>query len=226
MSDFVLLQARQIRAARALLDWSQDDLAAACGLSAATIRKLELGHISPRGSTTQQVRQALEDQGLEFLAPDGVRHRPEGLSTYDGAEGFLNFLDDIYIALRQRSGEVLMVASSDTALCRNFGVAETDYRDRLCKIARKAPIRCVFTDPRFEGPDYASCRWLPQHCVDAVPFIVFADSCGMLMLDGPGVAEILCLQASSVARSYRSLFDTVWTKARPVDGTLSRPISA
>jgi len=45
------INARQIKAARALLDWSQENLASASGLSIATIRKIESGHISPRDKT-------------------------------------------------------------------------------------------------------------------------------------------------------------------------------
>ena len=67
------LKARQIKAARALLDWSQDDLASHSGLSVNTIRKMELGHISPRGKTSHAIRHAFEDNGLEFLEPDGGR---------------------------------------------------------------------------------------------------------------------------------------------------------
>jgi transcriptional regulator with XRE-family HTH domain len=49
------INARQIKAARALLDWSQEDLANTSGLSIATIRKIESGHISPRGKTINSI---------------------------------------------------------------------------------------------------------------------------------------------------------------------------
>lgn len=46
--------ARQIKAARALLDWSQEDLAIRAALSIATIRKIESGALSPRDKTMGQ----------------------------------------------------------------------------------------------------------------------------------------------------------------------------
>jgi hypothetical protein len=56
-----VLTADQVRAARALLDWSQPKLAEASGLSLPTIRRME-GPIGPGRS------RALEDSGVVFLA--------------------------------------------------------------------------------------------------------------------------------------------------------------
>jgi predicted transcriptional regulator len=61
------IRAGQIKAARAFLDWSQEDLAIVTGLSLTTIRNLEMGYISPRNATTHVVRQAIENAGLEFI---------------------------------------------------------------------------------------------------------------------------------------------------------------
>ena len=87
--------ARRIKAARALLDWSQEDLANAARLSITTIYKLEAGHISPRGATMLGVRKAFEDNGLEFIEPNGVRYHADDLIAHQDTEGILAFFDDI-----------------------------------------------------------------------------------------------------------------------------------
>jgi ribosome-binding protein aMBF1 (putative translation factor) len=51
LKNRTIVNADQIRAARAYLNWSQEDLAAAAELSVATIRQIETGHISPRDKT-------------------------------------------------------------------------------------------------------------------------------------------------------------------------------
>ena len=59
-----MLTADQVRAARALLDWSQPQLAEASGLSLPTIRRME-GPIGPGRSSAANVdavRRALEDE--------------------------------------------------------------------------------------------------------------------------------------------------------------------
>jgi predicted transcriptional regulator len=64
---------RQMKAARALLDWSQSDLAEAAGVSAPTIKRLEAadGDIGGRPETGEALVAALEKAGDEFIAENG-----------------------------------------------------------------------------------------------------------------------------------------------------------
>jgi len=58
---------RQVRAARALLNWSQQMLADEASLSITPITRLENEMVDSRGSTLVLVRQALERAGIEFV---------------------------------------------------------------------------------------------------------------------------------------------------------------
>jgi len=68
---------RQLKAARALLGWSQDQLAAAAGVSPPTIKRIEAreGYLGGRVETVDKLRDALEREGIEFTNGDapGVR---------------------------------------------------------------------------------------------------------------------------------------------------------
>jgi transcriptional regulator with XRE-family HTH domain len=61
----------QCRAARGLLDWSQQDLASQAGVGIVTVRQLEAGVNEPRRSTLEVVRQAFERAGVEFIDENG-----------------------------------------------------------------------------------------------------------------------------------------------------------
>jgi ribosome-binding protein aMBF1 (putative translation factor) len=66
-----MLTAAQVRAARALLDWSQKVLAEKSKLSVPTIKRME-GAMGPERSTeanVEAVRRALEGAGVIFLEP-------------------------------------------------------------------------------------------------------------------------------------------------------------
>lgn len=77
---------RQVKAARALLDWSQEDLASAAGVSVPTVKRLEAaeGPLGGRQETTQKLQTALERGGVEFIDENGsgpgvrLRKRPLG----------------------------------------------------------------------------------------------------------------------------------------------------
>ena len=69
----VPLTSAQIRAARALIRWSAEDLARETALSVATIRRAELAEveISMTAANDLAVRRALEAAGVEFIDENG-----------------------------------------------------------------------------------------------------------------------------------------------------------
>lgn len=56
----------QIRAARAMLDWTQGDLAERAGISKTGLNNIERGSSDPKASTLTAIRGALEGAGIEF----------------------------------------------------------------------------------------------------------------------------------------------------------------
>ena len=65
----------QCRAARALLNWSQEDLVAHSNITKKTIADFERGATHPRPQTLAQIAAAFEAAGIEFLNSEkpGVR---------------------------------------------------------------------------------------------------------------------------------------------------------
>lgn len=88
----------QIRAARALLDWSQDELAKAAEVALTSVRDLESQKRAADSGTAAAIRRALENEGIEFLpgtaqSGPGVRlvgnrpnlvRRPTTMTKWDG----------------------------------------------------------------------------------------------------------------------------------------------
>ena len=67
-----MLHSEQIRAARALLGWRQEDLAKAAATGLATIRRLERGRglVKANVSTMAKIQGALEKAGIHFNDDD------------------------------------------------------------------------------------------------------------------------------------------------------------
>lgn len=66
-----MITPEQSRAARALLNWSQEKLAEVAHIGIVTVRQFELGHTTPRFLTLQAMRQVLEDAGVIFVDENG-----------------------------------------------------------------------------------------------------------------------------------------------------------
>lgn len=62
------ITSEQSRAARGLLDWSQDRLAKAANLSESTVRDFEKGRRIPSPNNLAAIRAALEAAGVVLLA--------------------------------------------------------------------------------------------------------------------------------------------------------------
>jgi len=65
-----MLMPAQLRAARALLNWSREELAAKSGTSSETIKSFELRGSDPRLSSLNKWRRALEHAGVVFIEPN------------------------------------------------------------------------------------------------------------------------------------------------------------
>jgi predicted transcriptional regulator len=76
------ISAVQLRAARALVGWSREDLARAAQTTERTVARVELGEVATRASTLAAIRRALEAAGVEFIEQNGggpgVRLRKAG----------------------------------------------------------------------------------------------------------------------------------------------------
>lgn len=80
-----MITGQQIRAAKAMLRWSGQQLAEESGLSLSTIRRVEMRDGVPEAQsikTLMTIKQALESAGIEFIGtPDdgpGVRIKRQG----------------------------------------------------------------------------------------------------------------------------------------------------
>ncbi len=67
-----MVTAAQCRAARALLVWSQQELAKKAGVGVVTVHQLEAGLSQPRKATLEVIQRAFEAAGIEFLDENGT----------------------------------------------------------------------------------------------------------------------------------------------------------
>jgi DNA-binding XRE family transcriptional regulator len=65
-----MLTPAQIRAARAMLDWTQRELAERAGISKTGLNNIERGSADPKASTLTAIWRAIEDAGVEFTNGD------------------------------------------------------------------------------------------------------------------------------------------------------------
>jgi len=82
-----MIDGRQIRAARAMLGWSREELLQASGISMSALLRMEGALADSRSSTLNKVVKALSLAGIEFVTRDDGADRgdPEGTTTASSA---------------------------------------------------------------------------------------------------------------------------------------------
>jgi hypothetical protein len=67
----IAISSGQVRAARALIGWSQDRLVEASGVPKRTLTRFELNQAAPQRRTIAAIHATLESAGVEFIAENG-----------------------------------------------------------------------------------------------------------------------------------------------------------
>ncbi|QCO05903.1 helix-turn-helix domain-containing protein [Azospirillum argentinense] len=95
-----MITPRQIRAARALLGWTQETLADTALVALTALKRLESDRLDVRDTTRDAVRKALEEHGVIFLSSA----RGLGVMLVDQPEGMPAAQQDVSGPSRQRHG--------------------------------------------------------------------------------------------------------------------------
>ena len=98
----------QIRAARALLNWSQSDLAERAGLSQTGIARIESGVNQPNVQTMEKIAQTFDNAGIEFLR-NGVIKSDDNIRTIVGEDCYIELLLDVSRTLRDHPEKELLI---------------------------------------------------------------------------------------------------------------------
>jgi transcriptional regulator with XRE-family HTH domain len=106
--------ARQIRGARAVLNWTREDLAERSGLSVPGIGNIESG-ASPTGRTQRRIERAFANAGVSFTR-NGIEYSDSPiviLSDDDPEACYLLLLDDVARVLVTEPKPELLIAYAD-----------------------------------------------------------------------------------------------------------------
>ena len=194
----------RIRAARALLDWTQDRLAMAAGLSALSISNIEKGAQDPSARTLDKIRRALEAGGA-FFTPAGVEYRPGQILSLPS---YIEVLEDAARILPS-GGEILCHCAAGARSTDAVRNAKQDLARR--GVTFRYTVRAGDTDlPGAPG----ECRAMPADIFAGSEVMLFyADT---VALDG-GDAFLIFRSASLSAALRRQLLEFWWMRGERIE---------
>ncbi len=204
----------QIKAARALLDWTQRNLAKISGVSLATIAQIESGGGNPRAETMRILQQAFEKYDIEFLDDPGVRIRrePFDVKIWQGREAMLLCWKDIEESLP--NGGELLISCVDDALWKSIYPTEMlemyEVRTRL-KITNLG----LLTGPEKNESGWPSKNYRivpPEATSPHAPYYVYLDKVAIISMRDP--IRVVLIRNPTLAESFRAQFWYHWKNGK------------
>lgn len=215
-----MITGRQIRAARALLGISQEELATAAGLTKQGVSKIEDGSVHPREGTVTDIFRVFSDRGIEFLPDEGVKLKTDSVTKLEGRKDFIHFMDKVYESATQmysRDGtKPICICNLDNSLFRKFmGDYYPAHVDRLKKIEglEIKSLAAELDENHHSDAKYLIYRYLKELKAVVAPFYVFGDNFALIDFDAPNPPSILMIHSAPLAQSYRDQFNIMWKNA-------------
>lgn len=212
-----MITIKQIKAARSLLDWTQNDLAKVSGFSMAAIAKIEQGQGNPRVDTMAAIQGAFERYGITFLGTHGVDKTDErfDLKNYLGPKAVYEIWRDIRETL-PNGGEILLGNLDDKYWDEYY------RQDLIGEIARRDALGIHFRALLCEGDDFIiinrphQYRTVPKAVFAQIPYYVYKNKVVFMMITTEPHRYVL-IEHAPLAESFRSQFEYYWrTGNKPV----------
>ncbi len=199
----------QIRAARALKNWSQSDLARRVNMATPSIGNIEAGKHTPTPQTQNAIIEAFEAAGIEFI-DGGVRHRNDLFIIIEGRHqenAFLRLLDDIYYTAQAK--EEVLWSFIDESLSPQ-DVIEKEKLIRQKGITYRSLVRHGDKSFLYPTNEY---RWLPKgHFLNNLT-VIYQNKFAVIVNE-PGTHEIkkiIIINDPSIAEMKRREFEIIWS---------------
>lgn len=205
---------KQMRAARALLDISQTEVANAIDVAVGTISSAEKG--VRQMERTAELKSFYQGQGVEFSDFDGVRMKPSGTRLLKGREGFQELYDMLYDTAKTKAEDgskqdiILYNGVSGLVMGALGEDAVKEQKERMSKIANNFRYRVIVEqgDATFFGADYCEYKWLSKEDFNDTTIFVFGSIVAYANFDGN--IEVMLIDNQKVADSTRIMFSAVW----------------
>lgn len=205
---------KQIAAARALLEWSQQELADRSGTGISTVAGFEKGHRDTRTENKEAIIDTLEREGIDFTG-DGVRPKSSNILIFEGKDCYLRILDDIYYTLKDNPDEALFYCSDDR-LSNGVTVEKELFMRRAC-----IRMRCIIEEGntfiRYPLSEY---RYIPKRYFNNHLTVTYGNKVALLF----DINErAFVLENRQYAENQRNQFELIWSlHKQPKTTTIER----
>lgn len=206
-----MISSKQIKAARALLDWTQSELADVSGLHLNAINKIENDTGEARLSSLSAIKAACENAGIKFRGQKGVELREDVFETIriEGKEFLSRMIDDILISFQHKEDQ-LLCCNPDEKMFNSFDPAQAErYYSRMKHVGfNERVLTCAgYKAFAHHSENY---RWLSPDILGKIAYTVYQDR---VAFTNWNLRETLIIRNKPLSETFRGQFEFLWTNA-------------
>lgn len=204
-----MITGEQIRAARALIDWTRDQLAEKCGLTVDGIKRIETNpNQRPHQKTLDIITEVFANHGIVFT-PRGVERADDVVRMLEGKNAYMGMLDDILATTAATGGEVLWLFADDGV--SRPGEHEIEQRIRDNGVRFRVLIKQGNQITTWPLEEY---RQIPAEYFNHDLQVVYGDKVAQVLSGGD---KIMIINNPSFATTSRNLFNMLWPIMRKLE---------
>lgn len=206
-----MITREQIKAARALLDWNQKQLAEQAGLSEPTIKLIETGKINSKPDTLLVIQTTLENASIEFLPQKGVRFKDDLITVIEKKDPhdnvYMKLMDDVFYTTRSKPTEILFSfvdqsISPPEVISKQKLIRESGARMRF--LIRNGDKKLLFPAEEY--------RYLPTGFYLNNPTVIYGDKYAVAVIDfsGRNIEKVIIIHDKDIAAIKKNEFEIIW----------------
>lgn len=210
----MLVTANQIKAGRALIDWSAQDLGDRVGVGKTMISAIETGRSSGSMEVMSAIVYALQSGGVEFTEDGGVRPRQSKINIYRGHEGFKTFFDDVYeVAKTEEKPDICLTNVNEAEYDRWLASYEPVHTKRMAQLGNvKLRVLMKERDTHLTSTAYCEYRWVPEEQFADVSLYIFGSKVAFIEFS-KGDVSVTVVDNKAVTETLRKMFELGWVNA-------------
>lgn len=204
----------QMRAARAMLNMSQGEVAKSLGIAANTLSNIESGHSDAPASRLKEMQDYYENQGIVFTEQGGVNPNRSDIVRYVGTEGFIAFMKDVLETAKKQEPDICVSNVDERNWQKNIGNFHEKYISERSKL-RIQPSRILVKkgDDYWTASQFADYREAPMEAFsENVSFYAYGEKLALIRF-GEEV-HVLVLKNVDFANGFRTTFNYIWSQAK------------
>lgn len=199
-----MIDGMQIRAARAMINWSQTELANRSSSSLSTVADIEAERRRGGTQTVSAIQQAFEKEGV-FFTKSGVEKRDTTSYSITGDNWWPQVLEDVYLTLLDKpTAEVLLLCADDRESSPD--VVRMWKKIRNAGIAMRQLVREENTYLLGGLEEY---RWMPKEYFNNNVTMIYGDKVCLCADDN---TKAVIFKDKNMARAWGNVFELLWNK--------------